>query len=329
MNRRFARTSIGLLMALAAIGITSMLSGQIQTDLHTVIAILFDAKPDDAAFAIIELRAPRFVLAAAIGAALGMAGALLQGIARNPLVEPGIIGVNAGAALTAVVLIVALRDVPGWVLPPTAFAGASLTAFIVFALAWRDGELRPMRLVLTGVGVAAIASAFIGLLTISARIADTQRAYVWLAGSLHGRSWLEVQSMGLWLILLTPAALFTARSLDALSLGSAAAHSLGVRVGLIRTVAVVIAAGLSASSVSVVGPVAFVGLIGPHIARVLAGSMHVSLLPISALAGAALTALSDLIGRRAIAPDELPVGVIVAIVGAPYFLWLMSRQRYV
>lgn len=329
MNRRTACTGLGLMIALASIGIVSVLSGQIPTDLHAIITYLFDTKADDVAFAVVELRAPRFILAAAVGAALGMAGALLQGIARNPLVEPGIIGVNTGAALTAVVLIVVFRDTPGWLLPPTAFAGALLTALIVFALAWRDGELRPMRLVLTGIGITAMASALIGLVMISARIADTQRAYVWLAGNLHGRGWSEVQSLGLWLILLSPIALMIARSLDALWLGPAIAHSLGVRVGLIRTIAVATAAGLSASSVSVVGPIAFVGLIGPHIARALSGTRHVSLLPLSALAGAALTSLSDLIGRRAIAPDELPVGVIVGILGAPYFLWLMSRQRYV
>lgn len=329
MNRRVAHTGLGLMTALVVIGMASILLGQIQTDLSAAIAGLLGTSSDDAAFAIIELRAPRFVLAAAVGAALGMAGALLQGIAKNPLVEPGIIGVNSGAALAAVVLIVTFRDVPGWLFPPAAFAGALAIASAVFALAWRDGEMRPVRLVLTGIGVAAIASALIGLLTIAARIADVQRAFVWLAGSLHGRGWLEVQSVALWLILLTPIALLTARSLDALSLGSAMARGLGVRVALIRTTAVVIAAGLSAASVSVVGPVAFVGLIGPHIARTLAGPAHGSLLPLSALAGAVLTTLADLIGRRVIAPDELPVGVVVAIVGAPYFLWLMSRQRHV
>ncbi|MDX1993217.1 MAG: iron ABC transporter permease [bacterium] len=272
-------------------------------------------------------RLPRILVAFLVGAALATSGALMQSITRNPLAEPGILGVTAGAGLAAVVVIVWRSDVPLTLLPWAAFGGALLTAGSVYLLAWKQGGTSPVRLILIGVAIAAVLGSLTTFILVFGEINDVQQAYVWLAGSVHGRTWDHVRTLGLWLLMLLPLAFFSARSLNALNLGDDVAKGFGVRVEGQRALLLVISVALASVSVAVAGTIGFVGLVAPHITRRLVGPAHEGMLPITALFGGALLVLADLISRWAIAPSELPIGIITALIGAPYFLFLLVRTR--
>jgi iron complex transport system permease protein len=272
-------------------------------------------------------RLPRILVAFLVGAALATSGAIMQGITRNPLAEPGILGVSAGAGLAAVTLIVWLRDVPSSVLPWAAFGGAVITTAAVYLLAWKGGHASPVRLILIGVAFAAVLGSLTTFMLIFGRIDDVQQAYVWLTGSVSGRNWEHVRTMALWLLILLPLAFLSARSLNALNMGDEVAKGFGVRVEPQRAVLLLISVGLASAAVSVAGTIGFVGLVAPHVTRRLVGPAHEGMLPITALFGGALLVLADLIGRWAIAPSELPIGIVTALIGAPYFMFLLVRSR--
>jgi iron complex transport system permease protein len=272
-------------------------------------------------------RLPRIMLAFLVGAALAVSGALMQGITRNPLADPYLIGVSGGASLAAVVIIVWLNDVPVGILPWAAFVGAGLTAIAIYTLAWKGGKSTPIRLILIGIALESVLGAITSLMLLFGNINDVQQAYVWLAGSVYGRNWEHVRALGSWMLVVLPAAFFMARHLNTLGLGDDTAKGLGLRVEWQRGLLMLISVALAAAAVAVAGTIGFVGLVAPHIARRLVGPLHEGLLPVSALFGGALLVLADLIGRWAIAPSELPVGVVTAMIGAPYFLYLFYRNR--
>ncbi len=272
-------------------------------------------------------RLPRILVAFLVGAALAVSGAIMQAITRNPLAEPGILGVTAGAGLAAVILIVWLHEVSLTILPLVAFVGAILTAAVVYFLAWKQGSASPVRLILIGVAIASILGSITTFSLVFGQINDVQQAYVWLTGSVYGRNWDHVRALVLWMSVLMPLAFFGARSLNALNLGDEIATGFGVRVERQRALLLVISVGLTAAAVTVAGTIGFVGLIAPHITRRLVGPAHEGMLPITALVGGALLVLADLIGRWVIAPSELPIGIITALIGAPYFLFLLVRYR--
>jgi iron complex transport system permease protein len=278
------------------------------------------------AFIINTLRLPRIITACLVGMALAVSGTILQGIMRNPLAEPGVIGMNAGAGFVAVSLIVLLPDVNAGVLPVCAFGGALSVAILVYLLAWDKGS-SPIRLILVGVGINSFLNAFTTLMKTFGEINDVSRALVWLAGSVSGRSWEEVLSLLPWLVVFIPLALVKAQQLNALALGDDIAKGLGSRVEWQRGLLLLTSSALCGAAVATAGTIYFVGLMAPHIGRQLVGSTHEGLIPVSGMIGAMIVVVADLLGRILFAPIELPCGIVTAVIGAPYFIYLLVQNR--
>jgi iron complex transport system permease protein len=281
---------------------------------------------EDHSFIVTILRLPRMLVAALVGAALGISGAILQGLTRNPLADPGILGISAGAGVVAVTLIVVVGSVPAGVVPLAAFCGAVTVAGLIYLLAWRGGD-SPIRLILVGIGLGAICGALTTLMITFGDIYDVQRALIWLTGSVYGRSWEEFWPMLAAVALFVPLALLLVRDLNALNLGEEVARGLGTPVALRRGLLLLTAVALAASSVAAAGTIGFVGLMAPHLARRLVGPDHTGLLPTAGVLGGLLVVTADLIGRTLFAPIELPAGLVTAAVGAPFFIGLLWRQR--
>ncbi|MGG5886243.1 FecCD family ABC transporter permease [Falsiroseomonas sp. HC035] len=279
------------------------------------------------------IRAPRVLMAALVGAGLGAAGAAMQGLFRNPLADPGLIGVSAGAALAAVAAIVfggtvfgAAAGVLGlWLLPVAAFCGGLAATLVMARLGHIGGVTGVATLLLAGVAVNALAGALTGLLIFTADDRQVRDITFWTLGSLAGSRWEQVPVVALLVGLPVLGLCALARPLDALLLGEAEAFHLGQRVEWVKRVAVTLAAVAVAAGVAFTGLIGFVGLVVPHLLRLGFGSGHRLVLPGSALLGAALLVLADLAARSLAAPAELPVGVVTALLGAPFFLWLLRR----
>ncbi|MFQ4141252.1 iron ABC transporter permease [Chlorogloeopsis sp. ULAP02] len=285
-----------------------------------------DTGNPDHAFVIYNLRLPRTLVALMVGMAMAISGTIFQGLTRNPLADPGIIGINAGASLAAVTVIVLFPSAPIYTLPLSAFTGALLMAVLIYSLAWNGGS-SPLLFILMGVGLSAIASAFTSLLITFGEIYDVSNALVWLAGSVYGRTWEQVFSLLPWLIVFIPMALILARHLNALNLGDDVAKGIGTRVEWQRGLLVLVGVALAGAGVATAGMISFVGLIAPHLGRQLVGATHEGLIPTSALLGGMIVVIADFLGRTLFAPIEIPCGVVTAAVGAPYFLYLLIRNR--
>jgi iron complex transport system permease protein len=281
---------------------------------------------DDAILWIIRL--PRVLLGALVGAALGVTGAALQGIFRNPLADPGLIGVSAGASLGAVAAIVLgiTAALPAG-LQLSAFVGGLVATLVVYALARYEGRTETVTLVLTGVAVTAITGAAIGLLIARADDAQLRDIVFWSMGSLGGATWNVVAATAPCVAIGVAVACSRARELDLMTLGEREAGHLGVNTERTRFVLVLVLALATGAAVAAAGVIAFVGLVVPHLVRLAAGPAHSIVLPGSALAGAALVVLADVVARTAAAPVELPLGVITSLAGGPFFLWLLWRTR--
>jgi iron complex transport system permease protein len=280
----------------------------------------------DYPFIINTLRLPRMLVAFMVGAALGVSGTIIQGLMRNPLAAPEIIGVNAGAGLAAVTLIVLVPSAPSAIVPLAAFGGASLIALLIYLLAWKDGD-SGIRLILIGIGLGAVATALTTMLITFGEIYQVTRALIWLTGSVYGRTWEHFWTLLPWVLLGIPAAILLSRHLNVLNLGEEVARGLGSRVEQQRGLLLIISVALAGASVATAGTIGFVGLMSPHIARRLVGPAHEGSLPTAAWIGGLIVVLSDLLGRSLFAPIEIPCGVITAVVGAPYFLYLLYRSR--
>lgn len=316
--------TVAVLSVTFAVFAWSLAVGEFPITVADVLATLAGSGSADGAFIVGTLRLPRGITAALVGAAFGMAGAIFQRLARNPLATPDVIGINAGAAAGAVLAIVAL-DGGGVQVTAAALVGGLGAAAVVAGLASRNG-LSGYRLVLIGIGVTAALTAATSYLLTRAEIYDAQRALVWLTGSLNGRGWEHVRPVGLALALLGPVALAAARQLRLLELGDDLATGLGARVARARLALLLAGTALAAVSTVSAGPIAFVALAAPQIARRLLGGGAPGLLP-AAACGALLLVASDLVARRVLAPTELPVGIVTAILGAPYLLALLARAN--
>lgn len=270
-----------------------------------------------------NIRLPRAIVAILVGIHLSLAGALLQGVMRNPLADPHIIGVSSGAGLAGVVILV-LFPHNEYLVTPAAFCGALAAAGLIYLLAWK-GNIRPTRIILAGVAVSAFLNAGISSLLVffSDRV---HGALMWMVGGLAARSWPHVEMMWPYTLLGVILAFSAAARLNLLGLGDEMARGLGLRVEASRLWLTALGALLAASAVSVVGLLGFVGLIVPHGARLLVGSDYRYLLPASACLGAAVLTWSDLAARTVFAPVEIPVGIIMALAGAPFFLYLLRRE---
>lgn len=331
VDRRVPLAAAVILAVTLFVLVVSISYGEYDITLLEVVQTLTGTLPEDHPDArnyqlvVHTFRLPRILTAFLVGAALATSGAIMQGITRNPLAEPGLLGVSAGAGLAAVTVIVWLKDVPIAILPWAAFGGALVTATAIYGLSWKNGGSTPMRLILIGVAFAAVLGSLTTFMLVFGDINDVQQAYVWLAGSVYGRNWEHVQTLGLWLLVLMPLAIFSARQLNTLNLGDEIARGLGLQVEWQRVLLLVISVALASAAVAVAGTIGFVGLVAPHITRRLVGPSHEGLIPITALFGGALLVLADLIGRWVIAPSELPIGIVTALIGAPYFMVLLYR----
>ena len=330
LSLRLDRRAPRLILLLMALGfvtyIFSISYGAYDINMLDVAQTLFgiDTGNEDHHFVVWTLRMPRILVATMVGAALAVSGALMQGITRNPLADPGILGVTSGASLVAVAMLVQF-DVGLEILPYATFAGANIMALAIYVLAWKGGS-SSIRLILVGIGLAAITNALTQLMIVFGDIREVQQAYVWLAGSVYGRGWDHVHIISLWLAVLLPLTLLSASQLNTLGLGDDMARGLGVRVELQRAWLLFLSVSLASVAVAVAGTVGFIGLVAPHITRRLVGPNHEGLLLCTALLGGTLALFADLVGRMVIAPSELPLGVVTAMIGGPYFLFLLYRD---
>jgi iron complex transport system permease protein len=332
LDRRVLPVALVLTLVTFAALVISINYGQYNMTAIDVVLTLFGLNtdhPDTRNFALVvhTFRLPRILVAFLVGAALAAAGTIMQGITRNPLADPYLLGVSGGASLVAVAVIVWLDDVPLSALPFATFAGGLIVAFAIYFFAWRKGSSSPIRLILIGIGLSAMVSSLTTVMLLFGNINDVQQAYVWLTGSVYGRNWDHVRALGGWLLVFLPLAFVLGGRLNLLNLGDDTAKGLGMRVERGRAALLLISVALTAAAVAVAGTIGFVGLIAPHITRRLVGPSHEGLLPISALFGGALVVTADLIGRAVVAPSELPVGIVTAMIGAPYFAFLLIRSR--
>ena len=318
--------AVTLVVAAAACGVFawSISLGDFPVPIVDVVATLLGGGDADSELIVRTLRLPRALTGLLVGAAFGLSGAIFQRVARNPLASPDIVGINAGAAAAAVALIV-LFDATSTRVTLGALAGAALTVLAIYLLAYKRG-VTGYRFVLVGVGASAMLFAVTQYMLTRAELYDAQRAFVWLTGSLNGRGWDYVRPLTVALAVLVPAALALGRRLRILDLGDDAPRGLGVRVEATRTGLLLTAATLAAVATAAAGPVAFVALVSPQVARRLVGGCSAALAP-SAAFGALLLVSADLVARRIFAPTELPVGVVTAILGAPYLLFLLARAN--
>ncbi|MEV0157421.1 iron ABC transporter permease [Micromonospora sp. NPDC050686] len=277
---------------------------------------------------VLDQRWPRVAAAVLAGAALAVAGTTVQAVCRNPLAEPGILGITAGAGLGAVALLTFVPLAGVWAVSGTAGLGAVLAFALVYLAAWRGG-LSSDRLVLIGFGAWQGGTAVITFLIVAFDPWNTGKALTWLSGSTYGRTAGQVLPVAIALLLLTPAVAAARRELDLLALDDDTPRVLGVRLERTRLVALGAAAVLTSTAVSAVGVIGFVGLVAPHIARALVGGRHARVLPVAALLGAALVSVADTLGRTVIAPAQIPAGLVTAMIGTPYFVWLLWRSRAV
>lgn len=314
---------VGLCVALVLAGLISIASGSVSLSLSQSLAAALGEGDKDTLRIVNLLRLPRTIVTAFVGANLALAGCILQGVLHNPLADPGIIGVSAGAGLFAMALMLIIPEQTALV-PIAAFCGAILSTGIVFYLAWEKG-INPLRMILAGVAVATFFGGAMSALNVF--YADRiQGTVMWMAGGFQGRSWNHVELLLPYSAIGILGTLLCARQLNALQLGDDMAKSLGIRVMRVRTILIFLSALLAAASVSVAGMLGFVGLIVPHIMRLLIGSDHEILLPCAALAGAIVVTLADTAARTLFSPLEIPVGIFMSFLGAPFFLYLLKRR---
>jgi iron complex transport system permease protein len=275
---------------------------------------------------VLDIRLPRLLLAILVGMALATAGALAQTVMQNPLAEPGLLGINAGAALAALVFMVFLRETAPHAVALAAFGGASILAVAIYALAWRGG-VQSFRIILIGIGLSALCGAAANLITAFGDITAVQQAQVWLAGTLYLANWDKVALLAILFVPVLALCLLLARELDLVALGEDVAAALGQRIQAMRMILLALCVVLSAAAVSATGLIGFVGLVAPHIARGLVGQPHGRLLPVAGLTGALLLLAADLVGRTVIAPAQFPAGLVTALIGAPVFAVIFWKSR--
>ncbi|GLT17638.1 Fe3+ dicitrate ABC transporter permease [Vibrio zhanjiangensis] len=310
----------GLLMLVAS---TGLFVGAASLSVSQVIEHLLALSSDD--FVIHQYRLPRALLAMGVGAGLGLSGLLVQGVIRNPLASPDLMGISAGAGLAATTCLVLFPSAPVNILPLVAMLGGILAAGLIALLAWWS-QPTPAKLALIGIAVSAFLASGIDFLLITNPL-EINTAMVWLTGSLWGRNWQQVPFIWGALSILLPFAFWLAWRLDVMGLGEESATTLGTNPKSVQAFALLAAVLLASISVSVAGTISFVGLLAPHLARLLFGHNHKMLIPASALLGAILVTFADGLARGIQPPIELPAGVLTSVIGAPYFIFLLYRYR--
>ena len=282
-------------------------------------------QPDDKNyFTLMEYRLPRAVLAILLGGALAISGVLVQSVVRNPLASPDILGINNAAGLVAVSVLMFLPNLAFYWMPIFAFLGGVLSFVILWIVC--GFNFRPIKMAIIGVALSALWAAISHYLMLTNPV-EINTAMLWLTGSLWGRSWSYLNVVLPWLVVLLPLPFIFCRDLDTLGLGENKASILGVTVNKVQISVLVLAVALSTTAVAICGPIAFLGLVAPHLARRLVGGRHRTLLPAALIIGALLLQLSDILARVIDPPTELPAGILTAIIGAPYFFYLLMRTK--
>ncbi len=333
MNERKKRLRTGAVLAmLAAVALLALWcdinAGYRSISLEELGQIFSGTASQSLTYTLVDLRLPRVLTSLLVGVGLSLSGCLLQGVSRNDMADPGVLGINAGAGLlvAAFIVFVPAGLVPSAVaLPLLAFAGSAAVAFLGWRLSVVRGASSPRRLLLIGVALATGLSSATSLLML--RMSDGDYAFVqnWIAGSIWGASWGNVAILSVGLALLAFGAFYASRTLNVLGLG-AAATGLGVNVPRARAALTAVAVGASGLACAVGGGLTFVGLVCPHMARRLVGPNFRALVPACVLVGAVLMLLADIVSRTLLAPNEIPVGIVAAVIGAPYFLYLLARS---
>lgn len=328
-----------VLLLLAAMGL-SLFTGASDASALRLMSSWFGGAADDPLLArdqlvFIDIRLPRMLLGVLIGAGLAVSGVVMQGLFRNPLADPGLVGVSAGASLGAVVVIV----LGGTVLAPViavlgiyglqvfSFVGGLATTLVLYRVATHSGQTQVATMLLAGIAIAALASAVMGVLIYVASDSQLRDFTFWSLGSLAGSNWQKVLASGPIILVALAGCVFLARGLNALTLGEATANHLGIPVERMKRIAIVGVAAATGASVAVSGGIGFVGIVVPHLLRLAIGPDHKYLLPAAALLGAAFLLVADALSRTIVAPAELPIGIVTAAVGGPFFLWILLRKR--
>jgi iron complex transport system permease protein len=327
-----------MLVSFALILITmyvSLTNGTFDISVKDVIQTLLRLDPTaDHDLVIFEFRLPRIVTAALVGFGLGVAGAVLQGVTRNGLADPGILGINAGAGAAIVLFMFFYQGEvkgTGWTsilaMPLFGLVGGLTAALLIYVFAWKNGRMDSQRLLLTGIAIASGLSAISLFLTLKMNAQDFEMAAVWASGSIYNSNWKYIVSIIPWLVILTPVILRKHYILDLFQLDEDSVRSLGISTEKEKAILLLCSIGMVSACVSVSGGIGFIGLMAPHIARRLVGIHHKRMLPVCGVIGSVLVLAADFIGKTVFEPVELPVGIVIAILGVPYFIYLLYRAR--
>ncbi|MDC2864592.1 FecCD family ABC transporter permease [Bacillus sp. BP-3] len=327
-------TSVILFLVIVAIYI-SLTNGTFDMTVVDIIRTIFriNSVPEHD-LVIFDFRLPRIVIAALVGFGLGVAGAAIQGVTRNGLADPGILGINAGAGAAIVVFMFFFQGQiksTDWfsimLLPLFGLAGGLGSAILIYMFSWKGGRLDSQRLLLTGIAIGYGLSSFSVYLSLKMKATDFEMAAVWVSGSIYNANWKYIIAMLPWLIILVPIIQRKAYLLDMFQLEEASIKSLGISVEKEKSILLLSGIGIVSACVSVSGSIGFVGLMAPHIAKRLVGIHHNQVIPICGVIGMLLVIVSDFIAKTVFAPIELPVGIVVSIIGVPYFLYLLFKAK--
>ncbi len=317
------KTYLGVCLLTAFVFILGLSVGSSILSPAEVLKALFGGENS---FVISTLRLPRLLVAFFVGAALSVAGAILQSLIRNPLASPDIIGITGGAKVAAVLYLTFFAAADRRFLPLAAIAGAVVATLLIYLLAFKKG-VSPIRLVLIGIGLNAGMGALVTMLIVISPTYSTSDAYIWLTGSVYGANWSHVRSLVPWLAVFLPIAFLCARRIDIQELGDDLARGVGARVESDRLLLIAVSVALAGIGVAFAGGIGFVGLIAPHLGRQLVGRSFKHLAPIAALIGGTLVMSADIIARTLFLPLDLPAGVFVSAIGAPFFIYLLYKGR--
>ena len=333
-KRLFGTLSVFALLIAVTIYI-SLTNGAFDMTVGEVVGTLLHIN-DDPRFELIifDFRLPRIVIAALVGMGLGVAGTVIQGITRNGLADSGILGINAGAGAAIVIFMfffqgqISELGTMGIMLQPLfGLAGGLIAALTIYFFSFKGGRLDTERLLLTGIAIGSGFGALSLYLSLKMKSADFEMATVWISGSIYNANWIYILSMLPWLLILVPVVFRKAHLLDLLQLEEATVTSIGVKVEREKSIMLLASIGIISSCVSVSGSISFIGLMAPHIARGLVGTRHRSIIPVSGAVGMLLVLIADFIAKTAFAPNEIPVGIVVSIIGVPYFLYLLVKRK--
>lgn len=329
-NKKFILISVILLALIFITFLVSLNLGSFAISPKDVIKTLFGQGQRNYEIAIFKLRLPRIVIGILVGSALAIAGTILQGVTKNDLADSGILGINSGAALFVVIYIYfmngnvydGISNLTIFTMPIVALCGALFGAFLIYILAWKDG-ISSSRLLLIGIGINIAFTSILTIFQLKFTTQEFNRVMAWTSGSIWGTSWKYVIAVLPFILVFTVLTIYKARYLDVLNLGDEISTGLGIKVERERRKLIIYAVILSGVATSVAGSISFLGLVSPHIARKLVGPKHKKLIPTAALIGTLMLLISDTISRNLLVPIEIPVGIVVSIIGVPYFIYLM------